>query len=136
MRGERRVAHPVRPAGWWVSVRLQAGNADDVLMRLRHGPGWRRRVGGLPGRRAAHLVTTGAAVLAVTATVLRRRPLARLAAALWLGATAELVWRRIAPGPRTAHEIARMVTTSAAIPIAATYHWLHAWLTQPPTQAR
>ena len=42
-RGERRVLHPVEPAGWLVSVRKQAGNADDVLMRAKHGPGWRRQ---------------------------------------------------------------------------------------------
>jgi len=31
--GERTVLHPVRPAPWWVSIRMQAGNADDALMR-------------------------------------------------------------------------------------------------------
>ncbi|MGE5635445.1 MAG: glycosyltransferase family 2 protein, partial [Nocardioidaceae bacterium] len=29
--GRRHVVHPVRPADRWVSLRLQAGNADDVL---------------------------------------------------------------------------------------------------------
>ncbi|HKY66766.1 MAG TPA: glycosyltransferase, partial [Acidimicrobiales bacterium] len=41
--GERRVRHPVRPADWWTSVRLQRGNADDVLLERLHGPGWRDR---------------------------------------------------------------------------------------------
>ncbi len=43
VRGERRITHPVRPTDRWVSVRVQAGNADDVLMRRLHGPDWRRR---------------------------------------------------------------------------------------------
>jgi GT2 family glycosyltransferase len=41
VRGERWITHPVRPADRWISVRMQAGNADDVLMRRLHGPGWR-----------------------------------------------------------------------------------------------
>ena len=32
-RGGRRTEHPVGEAGFWTSVRLQRGNADDVLMR-------------------------------------------------------------------------------------------------------
>ncbi|WP_210748790.1 HAD-IIIA family hydrolase [Actinomadura latina] len=36
--GDRRVTHPVRPAGFWASVRAQAGNADDILMWRVHGP--------------------------------------------------------------------------------------------------
>ncbi|MUL40479.1 HAD family hydrolase [Streptomonospora sp. PA3] len=39
--------------------------------------------------------------------------------ALWLAATAEFAWRRIAPGPRDPAEIARMAVTSALIPPAA-----------------
>jgi Glycosyltransferase family 9 (heptosyltransferase)/Glycosyl transferase family 2 len=57
-RGRRTAAHPVRPAGPLVSVRLQAGNADDVLMRALHGPGWRAGAGESGGRRGRHLATT------------------------------------------------------------------------------
>ncbi|HET8789438.1 MAG TPA: glycosyltransferase, partial [Actinomycetes bacterium] len=38
--GRREVTHPVRAAGRFVSVRLQAGNGDDVLMLALHGRGW------------------------------------------------------------------------------------------------
>jgi hypothetical protein len=57
-RGRRTAAHPVRPAGPLVSVRLQAGNADDVLMWALHGPGWRAGAGESGGRRGRHLATT------------------------------------------------------------------------------
>src|SRR5215211_1299067 len=53
--GWRVVTHPVRPAGRLVSVRLQAGNADDVLMLGLHGAGWRARAGVPRGRRPRHL---------------------------------------------------------------------------------
>jgi histidinol-phosphate phosphatase family protein len=71
--GGRVVEHPVRPAGRFVSVRLQAGNADDVLMWGLHGPGWRERAGVPGGRRARHLVVTGVGLLALGALLFARR---------------------------------------------------------------
>jgi HAD superfamily hydrolase (TIGR01662 family) len=54
---------------------------------------------------------------------LARRPgLALVAAAGWLAGTAELASARIAPGPRNAAELRRMLLTSVAIPPAATWH--------------
>ena len=44
------------------------------------------------------------------------------AAAAWAVRTARFAWLRIAPGPRTAGEVAAMVATSAAIPPVACYH--------------
>src|SRR3954447_12532202 len=55
VRGERRITHPVRPAGRWISLRVQAGNADDVLMRRLHGRDWRECAGAPLGRRPQHL---------------------------------------------------------------------------------
>ncbi|MDQ4131819.1 MAG: glycosyltransferase, partial [Actinomycetota bacterium] len=55
--GSRTVLHPVRPASPWVSVRLQAGNADDAFMTAIHGSGWRQSAGVPTGRRRRHLAT-------------------------------------------------------------------------------
>lgn len=49
-RGVRFVEHPVRPAGDLASVRAQAGNADDALLRALHGRDWRRVTGAGRGR--------------------------------------------------------------------------------------
>ena len=121
--GQRRVLHPVRPAPWWISLRLQAGNRDDVLMNALHGKDW---LGDLAprGRRRRHLATTACGVAALAGTALRRPALAGVAAAGWTLGTAELAWARIAPGPRTPSEVAAMVATSAALPPVATWHWL------------
>src|SRR5438270_287781 len=73
VRGERRVNHPVRPAGPWVSLRLQKGNRDDALMRALHGPAWRERAGVPRGRRPRHLATTAAGSLALAGLAVRRR---------------------------------------------------------------
>ena len=116
--GERRSIHPVLPAGPWVSVRLQAGNADDVLMNALHGdwdPEQRRG-----GRKRMHVLTTTAGVTCLAALALRRRGVASAAGLAWAASTARFAWARIAPGPRDLKEIATMVVTSIAIPPVAT----------------
>jgi hypothetical protein len=65
VRGERRVIHPVRPEGPWVSLRAQRGNADDALLRRMYGPGWRDLLGVPRGRRRSHVATTAAGALAL-----------------------------------------------------------------------
>jgi histidinol-phosphate phosphatase family protein len=117
--GRRASVHPVGPAGSWVSVRVQAGNADDALMDVLHGPGWRARASVPRGRFRRHALVTAAAGAALLAV---RRPAGALALAAWAAGTAELAWARVAPGPRTAGEVARMLVTSAAIPPVAVYH--------------
>ncbi|HET7488575.1 MAG TPA: HAD-IIIA family hydrolase [Acidimicrobiales bacterium] len=129
--GERVTTHPVRPAGRWVSVRLQSGNADDVLLRVLHGRHWRRATGVPSGRRRRHLAITAAAAGAVGAAAAGRPRLALAAATCWALGTAELAWARIAPGPRTAEEVVTMIASSVAIPPAATWHWLRGWAGLP-----
>jgi histidinol-phosphate phosphatase family protein len=135
--GRRVVTHPVRPAGRFVSVRLQAGNADDVLMRGLHGRGWRGAAGVPGGRRPRHLVVTGLGLVGLGGVLLGRRGgpqggrrarwVAGLAGLGWLAGTVELALARIAPGPRTADEVATMAVTSVLLPPAATWHWLSGW---------
>lgn len=134
--GRRATVHPVRPADRWVSLRTQAGNADDVLMTRIHGRDWRHRAGAPRGRLPRHLAVTSAAVTALACTALRHRRAALAAAAVWLAGTAEFAAARIVPGPRTRDEIVTMALTSAAIPPAATAHWLRAHARRTPLPAR
>ncbi len=110
--GRRETEHPVRPADAWISVRLQAGNADDVLMRALHGTHWRERANAPRGRWPYHLATV-------------------LCFAAWAGLTADFAWKRIAPGPRTAKEITTLAATSAVIPFAAVYHRIRGLVAMP-----
>jgi HAD superfamily hydrolase (TIGR01662 family) len=123
VRGQRRITHPVRRTDRWVSVRVQAGNADDVLMRRLHGTDWRERADAPLGRRPQHLSVATAATAAVGLAAARRPRAAALAAIAWLAGTAEFAWARIRPGPRDPAEVATMLATSVLIPPLATWHW-------------
>ncbi|GGO84717.1 glycosyltransferase family 2 protein [Wenjunlia tyrosinilytica] len=120
--GRRTTAHPVRPADRWVSVRAQAGNADDVLMGRLHGRGWWARAEAPRGRLPSHMAVTAAAAGALVCAAAGRRGAAAVLAGAWLGGTAEFALARIMPGPRTRQEITAMVLTSAAIPPVACWH--------------
>jgi histidinol-phosphate phosphatase family protein len=117
--GRRVALHPVGDADRWVSLRKQAGNADDALMRALHGRSWRDRAGAPPGRFARHAATTAAGAVALAALPSARR-LALAAGALWAAGTVELTWARIAPGPRTREEVTTMMLTSVVLPPVAT----------------
>lgn len=122
VRGRRETLHPVRPESEWASVRAQAGNADDVLMRRRHGPHWRQVAVAPRGRLGWHVATTASGLAALVAGAARARRTAVAAAVGWLALTAQFAWLRIKPGPATPAEIGRMLTTSIAIPPVATAH--------------
>lgn len=118
-RGRRTTVHPVRPAPPTVSLRVQAGNADDATMRALHGSTWRRDAQVPRGRLPWHLATVGAAALGLAGLLARRPVPVGAGAVVWAGLTADFARRRIAPGPRTAAEIRAMTLTSVAIPFAA-----------------
>jgi GT2 family glycosyltransferase len=127
VRGTRTVTHPVRPEDRWVSLRTQRGNADDALLRRLYGRRWRDLLDVTAGRRARHGAVPAAGIAALACAALGRRRAARWAAAAWLAGTAEFAAARIAPGPRTAAEVATMSATSAIIPPLAVAHWLGGW---------
>jgi cellulose synthase/poly-beta-1,6-N-acetylglucosamine synthase-like glycosyltransferase len=134
IRGRRAVTHPVRAESRWVSVRTQAGNADDALLHRLYGRRWRALLDIPPGRRPRHLAITGAGLIALgcaaTGAATGRRGWwlgACVAAAGWTVGTAEFAAARIIPGPRTAREIGTMLASSTAIPAVAAAHWLCGW---------
>ncbi len=118
--GRRVTVHPLRSRGGWrSSIRAQAGNADNALLRAKFGPDWRRQIGEAPGRLGRHVLAVAGAAVAGGGLLARRPALAVAGAAVWTSVTAEFAIRRILPGPRTAREIATMIITSAAIPPVA-----------------
>lgn len=124
VQGERVTTHPPKSGGFLASVRRQRGNADNALMRAKHGAGWRAEAGEGPGRLGRHALATVAGVSALVALAARASKAATLAGGLWVGLTTEFAVRRIVPGPRTPGEMARMLVTSAMIPPTACAHRL------------
>jgi histidinol-phosphate phosphatase family protein len=122
--GKRTVLHPVGPASRWISLRAQAGNADDALMRRLHGRHWRRRAGAPSGRLPRHVATAAAGLASLAALSAGKPRAAKAASIAWAAATLELTAARIAPGPRTVREIATMALTSVAMPFVAMAHAL------------
>lgn len=152
VKGDRQIIHPVRDADDRVSHRVQAGNADNALMRRLHGCHWRRAADAPPGAFGWHVATTAAAaVTAVTGTaalagaarrsVRRSRPdrpgsltgiLTAAGAIAWAGLYARFLDQRLRPGPRPGDpqflpELRRMALTSLTIPPAAVWHRLAGW---------
>ncbi|MBB4689157.1 histidinol-phosphate phosphatase family protein [Amycolatopsis jiangsuensis] len=123
-RGERVTVHPARRSGFFASVRAQRGNADNALMRYKHGVLWRQRTGAGQGRLGKHALTVAAGVVALGASAVGKRRPALAAAAVWAGLTGEFAARRIAAGPAAPGELARMAVTSVLIPPAACFHRL------------
>jgi glycosyltransferase involved in cell wall biosynthesis len=123
-RGRRVTTHPARHSSPLASLRAQKGNADNALMRRKHGRHWRTRVGEGNGRLGRHALTTAAAVAALGLTALGRRRAARACAVGWAGMTTEFAARRISAGPATVDEITRMLITSVLIPPTACAHRL------------
>ncbi|MGY4642340.1 HAD-IIIA family hydrolase [Cellulomonas sp. URHB0016] len=127
--GARTTHHPVRPADDAVSVRVQAGAADDALMRALHGAAWRAAAQTGRGRFPWHVVTVASALVGLLAAAAHRRRTATFALGAWAGLTADFAWRRLSPGPRPGDpgapaEWRRMAWTSVVIPFAAVLHRL------------
>lgn len=123
-RGERVTTHPAKRSGPLACLRAQRGNADDALMRHKHGALWRQQTGAGHGRLGRHALSTASALGAVALFALGRRKAAAAAAGLWAGLTAEFAGRRIAAGPLSPGEVSRMLLTSVLIPPAACFHRL------------
>jgi HAD superfamily hydrolase (TIGR01662 family) len=133
--GERVTTHPLASStSWRSSLRDQAGNADNALLRAKYGRHWRSLIGTSQGRTGRHLMTTAAAMTALAAIASSRisgspsgSHWARLAAAagiVWTALTAEFAVGRIRAGPRTAREISTVLLTSMLIPPLAVAHRL------------
>lgn len=133
--GQRQTVHPVRPADRWISVRSQAGNADDALMTALHGRDWYERADAQRGRLRRHAVITAAAAAAAGLAAARRPRGALAAAAVALAGTAEFAAARILPGPKTPRELATMAATSLVIPEVACWHRLRGELATRGTAA-
>ena len=112
------VVHPVRPAPWGVSLRLQRRGAFDPLLYRKHPELYRRYIPALP---KWYYLATAALALAAVAAACRWPSPAIAAAALWLGLTGRFAAGRLAGNSLAPQHVAEMLVTSAIIPLISVY---------------
>jgi GT2 family glycosyltransferase len=113
------VVHPVRPAGWGVSLRQQRKIMYDALLFRKHPRLYRSRI--RPGPRWDYYATVGTLVAAMVAAALAQPVPALLFLALWIAQTLRFCVRRLRGTARTPAHVAEMLITSALIPPVALF---------------
>ncbi len=113
------VVHPVRPAGWGVSLHQQRRNLYNALLYKKHRPLYARWIQASPRRR--YYSTVGALLLALIAGARGPRPLALGAAGAWALMTAHFTAERLRETSHAPAHVAEMVCTSALIPPLSIY---------------
>ncbi len=117
-RTEATVVHPVRPAGWGVSLRQQRKGFFDSLLARKHPQLYREKIATLPWDYYA----IGLSLAIAGGCLAFRRPKgAMLAAGVWGALTGRFFARRIAGNSRSPSHLAEMAVTSALIPPLSLY---------------
>ena len=117
--GDVLVTHPIRPAPWGVSVSQQRKSMYNALLYKKHPAFYRTYIQRTPPWR--YYATVGALGGVALGLLARRRRLAGLAAALWLGLTVAFCARRLRGVSHAPAHIAEMVVTSLVIPPLAVF---------------
>jgi len=109
-----RVRHPIRPAPFAVSLRMQRKVMYDTLLYLKHPFLYRSRV--RKGPPWFYLAATLALVATLAALAAGAWTVAAVAGALWLALTARFFVRRLAGLSRAPLHLFELALTSMAIP--------------------
>lgn len=120
------VTHPIRPAGWGVSL-LQAKKVQfDALLYKKHPQLYRQKIRGAP--RWDYYLIVAAMLVCAVALLAGSYGVAVLAAALWLGVTARFCMQRLKHTSKALPHVVEMVVTSLLIPpVAVFWRAVGAW---------
>jgi glycosyltransferase involved in cell wall biosynthesis len=113
------VVHPVRPATWGISVRLQRNNLFNALLYKKYPDLYRRFIQPMAPWR--YYMTLTALVGAGCALAAGSMWAAALCLSVWLGLTVEFCLRRLAKTSRSLEHIVEMIVTSVLIPPVAIF---------------
>ncbi len=117
--GEAVVLHPVRPAGWAVSLAQQRKILFDALLYKKHRRRYRQTIRRSP--RWDYYLPTAALLLAAGASLAGQTALALLALSVWLWSFAAFFRRRLRGTRRAPDTVAGLLLTSALIPPLAVF---------------
>jgi GT2 family glycosyltransferase len=113
------VVHPVRPAGWGISLKQQRKSFFNALLYKKHPRLYRERIQATAPIR--YYAATTAILSAAAAVASGRRGPALLAGGVWAFLVARFCQERLARTSRAPGHVAEMAVTSALIPTAAVY---------------
>lgn len=113
------VVHPVRPAPWGISVRLQRKSMFNALLYKKHPTLYRQRVQAMPPWRYYTIVFV--AFLTLWYALRGQRQRALVAFGLWALLTCWFCAQRLHGTARSPSHIAEMVITSMPIPFLSTF---------------
>jgi GT2 family glycosyltransferase len=113
------VVHPIRPAGWGVSIRQQKKVLFDALLYKKHPALYRQKI--RPHARWDYYVIVAALIAFVAALALGAPSIATGAALVWLFLTARFCAKRLQPTIKTPAHVAEMIVTSAVIPVLSVF---------------
>ncbi|MCD6681508.1 MAG: glycosyltransferase [Burkholderiaceae bacterium] len=113
------VVHPVREAGFGVSLAQQRKVVFDALLYRKHPRLYRQRIRRMP---PIEYYVAAASVLAAILATATGRPLGALVALVpWLLVTLYLTSKRLRGTTHSPRHVAEMAITSAAIPLASVF---------------
>jgi glycosyltransferase involved in cell wall biosynthesis len=117
------VVHPVRPARWGVSLRLQHKIQFDALLYRKHPRLFRERI--RPGTPWGSYAVVAALAVAGTAAVRGPWSVVIAAVVIWLVLTGKFAARRLRGTSHAPRDVAEVVVTSALIPPLAVFWRLY-----------
>lgn len=107
------VLHPVRPAGWGISLFQQRKTQFNALLFKKHPELYRSRLAPFP---RAYLLVNAALGAAIVATPALSRGTIAAAWAIWAALTAQLCLERLRGTSRAPAHVLEMIVTSALVP--------------------
>lgn len=113
------VIHPVRPAGWGVSVRQQRKSMFNALLYKKHPILYRQKIQTAPPWHYYAIV--GASLLSMTGMARRSQLLVTAGLAPWAYLTGRFCLQRLQHTSRAPYHVAEMILTSVVIPPLAIF---------------
>ncbi len=112
------VVHPVRPAGWGVSLRQQRKGLFDSLLYRKHPELYRAKIAPIPW---SYYAIAASLTLAVGSLIVGAPRWAAFGALTWGALTGGFFVRRLEGTSRAPSHLTEMAVTSAVIPVASLY---------------
>jgi GT2 family glycosyltransferase len=117
------VVHPVRPAPWGISLRMQRKSMFDALLYKKHPALYRKHIWRTPPLDYYLIVLCVAAAL--IAAVVGKLVVASLTAVLWAGLMIRFLGRRLRDTSHSPAHILEMLVTSLFIPFLSVFWRLY-----------